>query len=123
MNEQEQAELAQLKARQTRLEQELAALSNQLKLFEDRLTASPTSIRIPVQPAAPPPTLSQFAKPGLASEPTPAAKPGPSVPPPIPPIIRVPVTGLAAAPPVVPAAPIPDVIARQASGQAPPVAP
>ena len=58
----EQQELAQLKARQARLEEELASLSSQLKAFEAKLKGGETS----------------------------PAKPAPAVPPPIPPVIRAP---------------------------------
>jgi uncharacterized membrane protein len=86
MNEQEQAELAQLKARQARLEQELASLSNQLKLFEDRLKQSALDVAVPTQKAsrsAPPIPAPQS---GISPEPVPPAKPNVS---PAPPVIRM----------------------------------
>jgi chromosome segregation ATPase len=72
MNEQEQAELAELKARQVRLEQELASLSTQLKQFENRL-ANPDSSRdrISGQPAPPRvSTVSASAQSGVTYQPS-----------------------------------------------------
>ena len=106
MNEQEQAELTQLKARQARLEQELASLSTQLRQFEDRLKG-PESIRTqtPPEPAQPARMELSAAQAGTTSpHPPTATKTPPAAPPPIPPVI-------------------PRPVARSQTGTVPPAAP
>ena len=92
MNEQEQAELAQLKALQARLQQELASLSNQLQAFEQRLTIAEPK-RIPTTPPAPPVPVA------LTAPPIPTT----SGPPPIPPVIPQPTATAKSLPPPMPA--------------------
>src|ERR1041385_4686479 len=91
MNEQEQADLAQLKARQARLEQELASLSTQLKQFEERLkTRESTRTQAPAQPTLAPGSPVAVGAAGIP-KPAPAVKSGAVTPPPIPPVIPRPV--------------------------------
>ncbi len=78
MNEPERSELAQVKQQQTRLEKELASLSAQLALLEQRLS----------RPAPESSSASLAPKPiHFTREHSPASQPVPTAPPPIPPII------------------------------------
>src|SRR5512135_2033758 len=93
MNEQERSELAALKDRQAWLERELGQLSNQLRVFEERLAsqaeenqslaqrAESKSTSLAPSPAAP-------ITPGLSQTTVPPTSPPPAM---VPPVIRTPV--------------------------------
>lgn len=102
MNEQERSELAALKDRQAWLEREMGQLSNQLRVFEERLARRPQdnqSLAQRAESAYAPPASSPAAPiaPGLSQTTIPPTSPRPAM---VPPVIRAPVPAESKAQPI-----------------------